>query len=107
MEVDRRRMQLEQHPGCLGRARFAADVLAREILEAELAAAAALPEEIAVQPGRIRLRGGEQLGRGGALEVQQHVRRLDLRAPPMRRLHLERGWRLREHCADLELALLL
>jgi hypothetical protein len=100
-------MQLEQHARRLRRLRLAAYILARQIAETEFAAAAALPQKIAVELACEGLRLCEQLGARGSLEAHQHVRGLDFRAFAVRALHLHRGRRLRKHRANLQLAVFL
>jgi len=107
VEVHRRRVQLHQDPGRLRRGRVASDVFARQLLEAEFPRAAAFPEELDLQPAGEFLRLGEQLAGRRPLEGQQHARRLDLRAPAVRALDLERRGRALEHRARLQLAVFL
>ena len=107
MEVHRLRLKLQQHACSLHRRRLASDIFVREFLEAELAAAAALPEKLDVQLGGEFLRLREQLRARRPLEGEKDVGCLDLGAPAMRTFHLERRRRPGEDRADLQIALLL
>src|SRR5262249_54867403 len=107
VEIHRRRLQPHQDAGGFHGYGIPADVVARELLEPELRALAALPEEIGVERIGEAARTGEQLGARRPLEGKHDARRLDLRAPAVRALDLVGRRRGREHGADLELALLL
>ncbi len=104
MEIHRRGMQPDQDAGGLEGARLAPDVLARELAEAELGCARALPEEIGVQAAGIALGFGKELRPGRLLEFEQDICRLDLAAAPVRALDVQARRRLRQDRADLELA---
>ncbi|MNC87027.1 hypothetical protein D3C83_27220 [compost metagenome] len=100
-------MQLDQDAGGFGRGRLAPDVVARQVLEAELARRAAFPEERHVEPFGEALRLGEHLRPRRPIEGQEHVGRLDLRAAPVGALDLEGARRLGKHRAHFQVAVLL
>src|SRR5262249_33817120 len=101
VEVHRRRMELDQNSRGLHRRGLAPDVVLGELAKPELARTTALPQETDVEILRELLGLGEELRAGGALEGEQHVRRLDLGSAPVRALDLEGGGALAEHRADL------
>ncbi len=107
VEIRIQHRQAERDVPALGRRRLAPHVFARQVLEAELASAGALPEEVHFQVAGELLRLGEQLRGAGLLEGKQHVRRLDLGALAVRALHVERRRRALEHRAGFQLAIFL
>ena len=95
-------MQFHQDAGRLDGRRHASAILARQRFEAELLFPAAFPEEIGVYPGRHRLCVGQQIRGTRLREAQQYSACLDLAAPAVRRLDLQRGVVIGEHRPDLE-----
>jgi hypothetical protein len=106
VEMDRRRMQAQQHRCRLHGIRFGAVVLGGEILEAELLFAADFPEEIDVDAFRFRLRPFQQFAGCRCGETQQDVGGLDLAALARGQLDLQRGHVVGQHAAGTEGAVL-
>src|SRR5690606_38428551 len=79
-EVDGGRLQAQQQGRRLGGRRFVAEVVRRELREAELLGRRALPQEVDVDVLGELARGRQQLAGRGAVEPQVHVGRLDLGA---------------------------
>src|SRR5437762_744664 len=100
-------MQLHQHADRFHGGRRAANVLAREVLESEFGAAAALPEELGVEALGKLMRLCEKLRSAGTFEREEHLRRLHLGAAAVLGLDLERGRGFAQHRGDLEVAPLL
>ena len=106
MEIDRRRMQAQQHCRGLHRIGFGAVVFGGELLEAELLFAAGFPEEIDVDARRLVFRALQQFAGGWGDKAQQHIGRLDLGALAGGQLDLQRAHIVGQHAAGTESAVL-
>ncbi len=107
VEVHRRRVQQQRDGRGLRGRRLAAVVLARELVEAELAVAARVPQERGVEFRRELLRLGQRVAGAGRGEAQQHVAGLDLQPLAGHRLDLQRRIVVGENGAGLQLAVVL
>src|SRR5512145_2394410 len=100
-------MQFHQHPRRLRRRGLAPDVLARKLLEAELARATAFPQEIRFEPPGEALRLVEEHSGLGPLKGKQYAGGLDFRPAAVRTPDVERRRRALEHGAGFQLAIFL
>ena len=107
VEMHRRRMQPQRQRRRLTRRGRPAEILRRQLGEAELRLAAHLPQEVGIDSGGDRLRIGKQYRRRRTGETQQHVRCLDLQAFAGNRFDLQRGIVIGEDGAGLERAVVL
>src|SRR5207344_3641322 len=80
MEIDRRRVQLQEDARRLERRRGMAVVLGGELGESELGFAACFPQEVGVELRRRPLGPLEEVGEPRLAEPQQDVSALDLAA---------------------------
>ena len=107
MEVNRRGMQAKQEGCLLDARRLAAEVVEREVTEAELALRRRLPQEVQVDEVRLGLRRLEQSCGRDVVEVQQRVRSLELRALAAGQFYLMRRLRRRQDDARPEYSVFL
>ena len=107
VEMDRVGVEQERHGGGFVRRGRAAEVLAREVLEAELLAAAHLPQELRIERLGELLRIGDEAREPLAVEPQEDGGRLHLGALAVRGLDLERGAGVGEDGADAKVAVFL
>jgi hypothetical protein len=102
VEIDRRRVQAQQHRRGLHCIRFGAVVVGGEFLEAELGFAAGLPEEIDIHAFGFRFGAVDQFAGSGRGEAQQDVGRLDLGALARGEFDLQRAHVVGKHAAGAE-----
>ena len=107
VEMHRRGVQPQRQRRGLARRGRMAEILLRQLGEAEFRIPAYLPQEVRIDPGRDGLRIGEQYRRRRPRETQQYVRRLELQALAGNRFDLERGIVVGEDGAGLERAVVL
>ena len=107
VEMHRRGVQAQRQRRGFARRRRPAEIFPRELGKPELRLTAHLPQEVGIDPGRDRLRIGEQYRRRRTRETQQYVRRLELQALAGNRFDLERGIVVGEDGAGLERAVVL
>jgi hypothetical protein len=100
-------VQAHQERGIFFRLRIAPVVFLAELVERELRASRAFPEERGVDFVRELLRVGDELGKRPVLEPDQDVGRLDLGALAVLGFDLQRRVVVGKDGADLEVAVLL
>ena len=104
VEIHRRAVQAHDERGRLDRYRRTAVVFAGHAVGTELVFGRDLPEEIEIEFCGFRFRQRQKFGKRRALELEQHVGRLDLGALAVGGFDLIGGVVFGHHVADLEAA---